>query len=250
LARAKRTDRTAARRRYRAELATQAAPTEEGETLAPNTLAKDAAKPRTAATAPRMGITAAFRASFRPLDLRGDLAVLPQVVTSWALIVAVVAGIASTAAFILSSNDLGASLDFSLKDPYAGKSFSAVSNLSFLVVGFFVTPPPAAGAFLVGFFARRASWLGGLVVGIVAAVCYTAVLVSPAGRLLIRDSAPGTFVIQAAVLAPVGGLLFAAAAAWYKRFLNIANPNRGARSPRSTGKPKARPAAGRGAARR
>ena len=48
----------------------------------------------------------------------------------------------------------------------------------------FVTPPTAAGAFLIGFTAKRASWLGGLAFGVVAAICYVVVLSSPAGKML------------------------------------------------------------------
>jgi hypothetical protein len=103
-----------------------------------------------------------------------------------------------------------------------------------------VAPPPAAGAFLVGFTAPRASWLGGLAFGIVAAVCYAAIVLSPAGRLLIGSNPPEAFVLQAAVMGPIGALLFASAAAWYKRFLNLASPNRGRRAANAKVKPKQR----------
>jgi len=94
----------------------------------------------------------------------------------------------------------------------------------------------------VGFTARRASWLGGLAYGLVAAVCYAAILASPSGRLLVGNSPVDIYVLNAVALGPVGALLFAAAAAWYKRFLNMANPNRGRPPAKSQSRQKSRPA--------
>lgn len=247
MARAKHTNRSAARRRYRIEQTAQPDTIEDDEpaATAPETGARRPARPADPA---RPGITTSFRAAFRPLDLRGDLQAAPVVLFSWAVIVAIVAAIGSSAIFILASNDFGKSLDFSKPDPYAG--LSNVSNLSYLVVGFFVTPPPAAGAFIVGFFAKRASWLGGLVVGIVAAICYAAILLSPAGRILTRDAPADSYILQAAIFAPIGAVLFASAAAWYRRFLTMANPNRTQQRARQAAKAKPKPAAGRSATRR
>lgn len=42
------------------------------------------------------------------------------------------------------------------------------------------------------------------------------------------------------VLSPLTGAFFGAAAAWYRRFLNLANPNRGTRRPAPKGKPRRR----------
>jgi hypothetical protein len=253
LARAKHTDRSAARRRYRVEQTAQPDMTED-EASAETADETGARRPARPANPARPGIVMSLRTAFRPLDLRGDLLVAPTVLLNWAVLVAIVAAVASTAVFILSSNAVGASLDFSNPsvDPFAGKSLSTASNVSYLVVGFFVTPPPAAGAFLVGFFAKRASWLGGLAIGIVAGLCYTAVLISPAGRLLIKDITPdASLVISNLIGAVVGAVLFASAAAWYRRFLTIANPNRAQQQRgRQAAKPKPRPAAGRPATRR
>lgn len=246
MARAKHTVRTDARRRYRAELAAQRAAVEGEEEVEATPARRDAAKSPTSAPASgvaRPGMTNALRASFRPLDLRGDLRFFPRIVTHWALLAAIGASVVATAVFILSTNELGASLDFSLSDPMAGKSIGSVSNLSYLAVSLLVAPPPAAGAFLVGFTAPRASWLGGLVYGVAAAACYAAIVLTPAGRLLIAGNSPDVYVVNGAVVAPVGALLFAAAAAWYKRFLNLANPNRGRPQPKGNGKQKARPSA-------
>ena len=227
MARAKRTDRTEARRRYRAEQAALADPT--AVDVIETAPAKSKGKSATAQdSAPvRPGIAASFKAAYRPVDLRGDLRAAPMVLTHWGVLAASAIAIAASAIFIISTNDFASSLDYTLSDPMAGKAIGTTSNLSYLVLSMFVTPPPAAGAFLIGFTAKRASWLGGLVFGIVAAGCYVAVLSSPAGKLLTSGQSSDVYVAQAAALAPVGAALFASAAAWYRRFLNMANPNRG-----------------------
>ena len=95
----------------------------------------------------------------------------------------------------------------------------------------FLSPPPAIGAFLIGFAAKRASWLGGLIYGIFVVVVVIALLATPAGRLLTVDSPDGntSLIVGHAAWSPIGAALFAAAAAWYRRFLDLSNPNRARR---------------------
>ena len=121
---------------------------------------------------------------------RGDLRSLPTILTHWGLLAALAATLVSTAVFILSTNEFASSLDLTLSDPAAGKPIGTISNISYIAVSLFVAPPPAAGAFLVGFTAPRASWLGGLIYGMVAAGCYSVILLSPTGRLFIGASPP------------------------------------------------------------
>jgi hypothetical protein len=231
LARAKRTDRTDARRRHRAEQAALNVDPEADETADPASGAKSTGASKgtsLASAAPaRPSFMTAFRAAFRPVDLRSDLRSLPKVLTHWGLLASLAAAVASTVVFILSTNEFALSLDLTLSDPTAGKPIGTISNVSYIAVSLFVAPPPAAGAFLVGFTAPRASWLGGLIYGIVAAACYTVILLSPTGRLFIGGNSPEPFIVNAWVVAPIGAAFFAAASAWYKRFLNLANPNRG-----------------------
>ena len=254
MARAKHTDRTEARRRHRAEQAALAAAASgeapEGNAPADSTAAKapatrtSAGKAVAAPPAQRPGIMSAFRGAYRPVDLRSDLRAFPQVVTHWAVLASMAIAIVATIAFIVSTNEFGASLDVSVAQPLEGKEIGMVTNATYLVISLFVAPPPAAGAFLIGFTAQRASWLGGLVFGIVAAICYSVIVATPAGRLLIGGNPPEAFAVQAMVMGPIGALLFASMAAWYKRFLNLANPNRGARraNGKAQPKPKAKPA--------
>ncbi len=241
MARAKRTDRTEARRRYRAEQATLAAE-DAGATHDPTPAPsqRTGSKPATAQPGPRPSIRAAFSGAIRPLDLRSDLRAAPRVLTHWAVLGAIAIAIVSSIAFVVSTNELVQSVDWTAADPLAGKQFNTVTSIAFLGVQLFVLAPPFAGAFLIGFTAKRASWLGGLAFGIVAAICFTAILQSPSWHLLVQPGGDSmTAIASAAAISPVGAALFASIAAWYRRFLELANPNRNQRQP-------AKPQQGRG----
>src|SRR3954469_3894321 len=95
----------------------------------------------------------------------------------------------------------------------------------------FPLPAPAGAAFIAGFGAPRASWLIGLLIGVIAAACFAVVVTSVSSTLTSTGTAVDvrSIALQGFLVAPVGSALFAAAAAWYKRFLNLANPNRGGR---------------------
>jgi hypothetical protein len=222
VARAKRTDRAEARRRNRAILAE----TEDGEleTTADEDTASESPSARAVATrprptasgsptpAPRPGITSAFRASFRPLDLRGDLRALPQIVTHWSLFVPVIlAGLAV------------ALVPFFASSP---------------IFGYFSGPAPFGTAFIAGLFAPRASYLVGILVGL-ASVSFMALAfaVGPFGGVLqgmtdvtgqpLTESAAKSALLSEALVTGVPlAAIVAAAGAWYRRFLNRANPNR------------------------
>jgi hypothetical protein len=209
VARAKRTDRAEARRRYRAEMA-DADGVEEGvEGESPS----GAAPPRTATkqmSSPpgRIGIGAAFRQSIHPINVRADLMALPKLATDKALFVPVAITIGSTALVLATG---------------------ATNFASALLYTYFVQSPAIGGVFLAGFLAPRASWLLGVIVGLLSAVCYTVIIFS--GVLGTPTQAVTQDVIVAAfVLSPVLGGLFAAGAAWYRRFLQLSNPNRGRRA--------------------
>jgi hypothetical protein len=95
----------------------------------------------------------------------------------------------------------------------------------------FPLPAPAGSAFIAGFGAKRASWLIGLILGVLSAACFAIVLQSVSATL--TQTSPGVDVqalaLQGFLVAPIGASLFASAAAWYRRFLNLANPNRSQR---------------------
>jgi hypothetical protein len=211
VARAKRTssERAAARRRYRAAIESETLEADDS-TVAPGAAG---AAPSTSqvATNVRVGIVAALRASVHPLNVREDLAVLPSLITHKALWIPVLVTVASTAAVIATG----------------GKD-----SLTAILFAYFVQTPAIGGVFLAGFLAPRASWLLGAIVGVVAAIGYVAVLAVVPNTL---SPAPGaanlqSVAISAFLLSPVMGALFASAAAWYKRFLTLTNPNRGRRN--------------------
>ena len=244
MARAKRTDRAAARRRYRATLAEEPdpldpAPDGEDADEAPQTTRRASrsatAAPTVAATpargtpaAPqRPSITGAFRSSFRPLDLRGDLKALPRLLRHPAFFVpTIVSGLSVALVPLLGLNAMTSTF-------YQYFSFSA----------------PLGTSFLAGFFAPRASYLLGALAAL-ASVAFQALAFSrgtfggfleiftdPAtGQTLSRDAAAALILNQALFIGVPSGAFFAAAAAWYRRFLNRASPNRRAKQAAASGR--------------
>jgi hypothetical protein len=75
---------------------------------------------------------------------------------------------------------------------------------------------PVAALFIGGFFAPSGSYLIGAALGIVSVLFQAPLLVGQ----------PLDLAIGALISGALGGALFAALAAWYRRFLSRANPNR------------------------
>jgi hypothetical protein len=227
VARAKRTQRADARRRYRAASTVDPATDDfEDEAAVAGTgraKAPQAAKP-TASTA-RMGFVDAIKGSIRPINVRPDLAALPWIALhTKALWLPLLITITSTVILIATQG----------------------GTVGQFLFAYFIQTPAIGGVFLAGFLAPRASWLLGVIVGFVAAVCYSIlVLVFP---LTIYAAAPPTadqardVAVSALILSPVVGGFFAAGAAGYRRFLALTNPNRGRRQSQTA---KQRPGDGR-----
>jgi hypothetical protein len=213
VARAKRTARADARRRYRADQAlvdtTQDEPSD-----APSAQPTDGGTDTRQAPDARRGIAAAFREAFRPLDLRGDLRTFPTTARSKALWIPIVLTLISTVLFIAAP-------------PTSTSDWTGLVT-SFLFQYFIVTPGIGA-AFIAGFLAPRASWLLGVIVGVVSAACYT--FLGLGGYIPVAANAPTPaaqdVVLAAFTIGPTLGAFFASAAAWYRRFLFLNNPNRG-----------------------
>ncbi|HEX5824782.1 MAG TPA: hypothetical protein VFY18_10030 [Candidatus Limnocylindrales bacterium] len=228
MARAKRTDRAEARRRYRASLGDPLEIDDLGEDgegtavatppsgpigrSAPGGPARSASPP---ASRPSLG--GAFRSSFRPVDIRGDLLSLPSLLRNKAFYVPVILSGASVALL-----------------PLLG-----VNAFTSAFYQYFSFTAPLGTAFLAGFMAPRASWLVGMLAAL-ASVGFQALAfaVGPFGGLydnfldvnnqsMTRAAAEALVLNQALIVGVPSGALFAAAAAWYKRFLGRANPNRG-----------------------
>jgi hypothetical protein len=211
--RAKRTARAEARRRYRAAQTTPLDEELDVETDDDAAPAKaTAAKPQpgkasnaTAAAQPRPSIATAFRQAFRPIDLRGDLQALPSLLINKAFWIPAGAIVVIAAVVALTN----------------GKEL-----VSQLLAPYFLYPPPIAPVFLAGFLAPRASWLLGGLIGVVQSIVTLILVVSsPALNAQTGAADPGVFAYS--LFVSVGfGAFYAAAAAWYKRFLQGANPPR------------------------
>ena len=217
VARAKRTERAEARRRYRAANAPDAT-TDVTDGAAPaasagrtaSTTAPSAKSSASSTPSGRIGFAAAFKLSIRPLHVREDLAALPWIaIHTKALWVPLLITIASTVATAITGSG---------------------NLLTEFLFTYFVVFPAIGGVFIAGFLAPRASWLLGIIVGFVSAVCYVAMgsggyLPSPFAEVFAAN--PLTSSVTALLVSPIVGAFFAAAAAWYRRFLALSSPNRG-----------------------
>jgi len=218
VARAKRTARADARRRYRADQAlaetTPAEPVEPGES-ASSRLTDGPPSGTTPAPGARRGVAAAFREAFRPLDLLGDIRAFPTVaVRSKALWLPILLTLVSTVLFIAVP---------------PGRTDDWLAILTSFLFQYFIVTPAIGAAFIAGFLAPRASWLLGAIVGLVSAACYSFLglggyipLAPDVSQPVARD-----VVLAAFAISPPLGAFFASAAAWYRRFLMLSNPNRG-----------------------
>ncbi len=166
---------------------------------------------RATADVPRMGIMTALRTSFRPLNVREDLAALPSLIPHKALWLPVLVTVATAVATTVSGGS------------------DVITPLLFT---YFIVTPAVGGVFLAGFLAPRASWLLGILVSLVGAVCYIAMglaLRLPEPFQTQFSSGQSDAIAYTLIWSPMLGAFFASAAAWYRRFLTLSNPNRGRR---------------------
>ncbi len=201
MARAKRTDRAEARRRYR-----QAHPDDVDDAELVDEEPKPARPARPTAQTERPSITAAFRNAYRRANFREDIAALPSLLPTRAFVAAIALVIVGTIAIAAAP-----------KNVIAGLAFQAL-----------VIPPAMAPIFIVGFFARRASYLLGLIISLVDVLAYVFVVYAVAPALSTEPmtaSQQQQLVYSAISVGPVSGVFFAAAAAWYRRFLSLSNAN-------------------------
>jgi hypothetical protein len=228
LARAKRTDRADARRRNRASYVDRPDDEPEEEAPAAPAAARGGRRAATAGPArpaanvpPRPGIISAFRASFRPIDVRGDIRALPWLLRTPGFLAAV--GLSGLSVALI---------------PLAG-----AGPLTDTLYQYFSYTAPLGLAFLIGFFAPRASYLLGIIAAL-ASFAFQAIAFSNGsfGGTLVgahdvnnnpiapRDLA-NTILNQALFLGVPWAAFFASAAAWYRRFLRTANPSRQRQAP-------------------
>lgn len=243
MARAKKTDRAEVRRRSRATAGGIAAAESAGQELSAAETSTSSRVRRLArfgrsspsapapapATAPastsgptpaRPGIFGAFRAAYRPVHLREDVAQIPWLVTrTHAVWLPAVLIAAATVWFWVSGGSVGL---------VAQQRFPELSGIAF---NLFVYPPPLGAAFLAGVLTSRMSYLAGLIAGIVSLVAFSIFMMfGPAGQMdlppgVTETALRGSWVWYALTVAPLSGMAFGAAAGFYRRFLRLASPN-------------------------
>ena len=232
MARAKRTDRTEARRRSRAAQlaagAETAAPEPEPEVeaaprrrrgTAPTTTQGPVQRSAPSGAPARPGIRSSITAAYQPVDVRADLRALPKLLTHWSFLVTLAAGVIATVVYIATAVPAAANATTATTTT----TTETLPYLSSLAINMLIQPPPIGAAMILGFFAPRATWLLGLVYGVVAALCFTVILLVAVPT---TEASVAGIIVQSLILAPIGTMMFAAAIAWYRRFLRLATPAR------------------------
>ncbi|HXG26172.1 MAG TPA: hypothetical protein VNL94_04870 [Candidatus Binatia bacterium] len=168
---------------------------------------KAPAKPQPPA---RPSFGSAFREAYHPANVREDVAALPRLVRHWSFWLPMVSIVVGAILSTVYWNFTGGRLAFQL----------------------LVLPGSGFGLpqLVAGFFAPRASYLLGLLVSIfqgLVGVIFAINLANSTGTPITSDQWPGVLT-QAFLAGPLSGMLFAAAAAWYRRFLNLSSPRRAA----------------------
>ena len=223
MARAKRTERAEARRRYRGVTtgdlvvdATREMPVvpvaalpRERRDRRPSGLTPGAPPP------PRAGLLGSLRAAAGPVDIRGDLRAFPSVVLhSKAALIPGLVIVGTTAAMLIPS--------------------IAANQLVVLAGNVILQPPPMIIAFLAGMLAPRGAWLLGGLSGLAAGIAYvlvvtvnTDVLMTPLGfTYVVSTDQKLAYAQNVLITAPVFGIAVGAFAGFYRRFLNMSAPQR------------------------
>ncbi len=225
MARAKRTERAEARRRYRAATGDVAV---EGEDAVETPDIPAAALPRgyrdrrpassgeaAASSAARPGFLGALRAAAGPVDIRGDIRALPSIL------------VRSKAGWVPALIILGTAVALMIPTLASNQLVALAGNV-------ILQPPPMIIAFLAGMLAPRAAWLMGGLMGLLAGIAYVAVvtintdvLVTPLGfTYMVTADQKLAYAQSVLVSAPVFGIAVGAFAGFYRRFLNMSTPQR------------------------
>ena len=154
-----------------------------------------------------LGFADSLRTAFHRPDIRADIAALPWLLRTRAFLVPVALVVVGVAALIVAPTNPAAGLFFQLM----------------------VLPPAMAPIFIAGFFAKRASYLLGFLVAVIDVVGY-AVFVNSALPALTGDPLTAArqqeLILSAIAVGPLSGIVFAAGAAWYRRFLAFSSAQR------------------------
>jgi hypothetical protein len=215
VARAKHTDRAEARRRYRQTVnlpeVGESDELDAGAEPAPATTRPATRTQQRPAAAPtgRPGFLSAFRGAYHSPHVREDIGHWRELVTSRALLAALGLIVAAAVGFYAFPGYTGSTFAWEL----------------------IVLPGQALAPQLVaGFFAPRASYLLGLVVGLAQGIVFASIypfVLSRLGNPIPSDQIPNLLTLSF-ITGPISGMLFASAAAWYRRFLAMSSPRKAA----------------------
>ncbi len=214
MARAKRTARAEARRRYRAEAAAREAARDgvapDEEQAATGAPARRQPPSPSGRSGVRPSFLDGFRSSLQPADLRADLAAAPAAFRS------------SRTLWIPFALQVVTGL-VALVPGLVRYEIPAVA-FSSLIAEPFIAP------LLAGLLAPRGAWLFGLLSGIVGAVFYAIFLFSPAFDVVatqpLTAAEKGQQILLNGLVGSVYGLLLGAFAGFYRRFLRATTPAR------------------------
>jgi hypothetical protein len=224
VARAKQTARSEARRRYRQAAAQplgETGPDIEGgeertDARASGPTPRRGDRPAQPPTA-RPGFMSAFRGAYHAPQIREDLAALPMLLRSRALLGGIGLVLLGAIAWYAFPNLEG----------------SVYARDLLVIPGSALAPQ-----LVVGFFAPRASYLLGLIVGLFQGLVVILLVTQFGSRLgtpLATDQVGGLLSL-AFFQGPISSMLFSAAAAWYRRFLALSSPRRGQPTRGSSGR--------------
>ncbi|MEO5703640.1 MAG: hypothetical protein ABIZ52_03845, partial [Candidatus Limnocylindrales bacterium] len=207
MARAKHTVRAEARRRYRqaGSQPDDEAGTELDSEAPKAAMAKPASPARPNQTpSARPSFLGSFRGAYRPARVREDIPHFASLLRSRAFLGALALTVAGAIGGLAFRNYSGGLFAFEL----------------LLLPGSALAPQLVAG-----FFAPRASYFLGLVIGLIQGILYLIVVVqaSTLGPALTNDQMIALS-MQSLLTGPFSGMLFASAAAWYRRFLSLSSP--------------------------
>lgn len=204
LARAKNTERSAARRRARAAARAQLLAADTDSDDIGEDVGESAPEPR--------------QPFFTPPRFREDVRLLPQIFRSrralWIPVVLLAVGFFATLAF------------------YRGWLPESLAAPVELYIQFFFFPQALFTFFLAGFLAPRASYLIGFLLGLLNGVLWT-ILILGMNIAVIAEMDPVLVAGNFLVIGVVYGTLSAAFAAWYRNFLRrMSNRSRASRAQR------------------
>lgn len=144
-----------------------------------------------------------FRGAYHPANYREDVRALPQLVRGKWFLISLALVFVGFVAWVIVPN-----------------------TITFFLFQTLTLPPAMLPIFLVGFTAPRASYLLGLLVGLVDIVLYSVYVVYIAAPASSEAIPVGDFLFSGLTVGLPASVLFSAGAAWYRRFLALSNAGR------------------------